>query len=348
MSEKSYFDPRIPASFQSVKSFAENNENVDVERLKKTLQGEEAHTLTRNIRTSKTRQMRVPLLSLNHQWDADLAFLNPDEGYKGFLLCVDVFSRQAYACAIKTTSAAEMIRCFKNIFAQKKPSQMRSDGGSEFRSLKVRSFLKEQGVTHYITQSTHQAGYAEICIKAIKNKITKYMLYNNTDKWVNALQDVLHSYNNTKHSSLGRTPASINEENQEEALLQQYVIKPPKVHKKRPYKYSIGDDVRISYRRRTFPRAYDVKWTGEHFKVTRRYRRQNINQYKLKDYNDEPIVGAFYESELQKITPPEEFKIEKVLKTKGRGRNKRVYVKWKNWGSRFNSWIAADSLKAYR
>jgi hypothetical protein len=80
----------------------------------------------------------------------------------------------------------------------------------------------------------------------------------------------------------------------------------------------------------------------------KRYRRQNINQYKLRDYNGEAIVGAFYESELQKITPPEEFKVEKVVKTKGRGRNKKLYIKWKNWSSRFNSWISSDSLKNYR
>lgn len=348
MSEKTYFDPKVPASYQSVESFAKNNTGVNAKRLKETLQGEESYTLTRNVRTSKTRQMRVPLLSLNHQWDSDLAFLHLDRGYKGFLLCVDVFSRQAHACAIKTTSAAETIRCFKKIFAEKKPSQIRSDGGTEYRALKVREFLKEQGVAHYISQSTHQANFAESCIKTIKSKLTKYMLRNNTDKWVDVLADVIHSYNNTIHSALGRTPASINVDNQEEALLQQYVIKEPRVHKKRSFKYSIGDHVRISYRRRAFPRAYDVKWTGEYFTVTKRYISQNINQYKLKDYNGEPIVGAFYESELQKITPPEEFKIERVLKSKGRGKNKKAYIKWKNWSSRFNSWIDATSVKNYR
>lgn len=144
MSEKSYFDPKVPASFQSVESFAKNNADANVKQLKATLRGEEAYTLTRNVRTSKSRQMSVPLLSLDHQWDADLAFLHLDEGYKGFLLCVDVFSRQAHACAIKTTSAVETIRCFKKIFVEKKPSQIRSDGGTEFRAVKVREFLKER------------------------------------------------------------------------------------------------------------------------------------------------------------------------------------------------------------
>ena len=53
------------------------------------------------------------------------------------------------------------------------------------------------------------------------------------------------------------------------------------------------------------------------------YRRHNINHYKLKDYNGEFITGSFYESELPKIIPTKEFKIEQVLRTKGRGVNKK-------------------------
>ena len=45
-------------------------------------------------------------------------------------------------------------------------------------------------------------------------------------------------------------------------LIQQYVIKGPKAHKKRPFKYDLGDEVRISlgisYRRRAFHRAYTM------------------------------------------------------------------------------------------
>ena len=48
----------------------------------------------------------------------------------------------------------------------------------------------------------------------------------------------------------------------------------------------------------------------------------------------ELITGSFYEKELQK-TNQEKFRIEKVLKRKG----DKLYVKWKGYDSRFNSWI---------
>ena len=54
----------------------------------------------------------------------------------------------------------------------------------------------------------------------------------------------------------------------------------------------------------------------------------------VSDLNGEEIIGIFYEKELQK-TSQEKFRIEKVLKRKG----DKLYVKWKGYDNRFNSWI---------
>ena len=56
--------------------------------------------------------------------------------------------------------------------------------------------------------------------------------------------------------------------------------------------------------------------------------------YVISDLNDAKIVGTFYEKELQK-TNQEEFRIEKVIKTK----ENKLYVKWKGYDNSFNSWI---------
>ena len=56
--------------------------------------------------------------------------------------------------------------------------------------------------------------------------------------------------------------------------------------------------------------------------------------------SDEGITGSFYEKELQ-TTSQEKFRIEKVLKRKG----DRLYVKWKEYDNRFNSWIDKKDLE---
>ena len=56
--------------------------------------------------------------------------------------------------------------------------------------------------------------------------------------------------------------------------------------------------------------------------------------YVINVLNGEEITGSFYEKELQKSSQ-EKFRIEKVLKRKG----DKLYVKWKGYDNRFNSWI---------
>ena len=59
----------------------------------------------------------------------------------------------------------------------------------------------------------------------------------------------------------------------------------------------------------------------------------------INNLNGEEIIGTFYEKELQK-TNQQEFRIEKVMKRKG----DKLYVKWKDFDSSFNSWINEKDL----
>ena len=59
----------------------------------------------------------------------------------------------------------------------------------------------------------------------------------------------------------------------------------------------------------------------------------------ISDLNGDPITGSLYEKELQK-TKQKKVRIEKVLKRKG----DKLYVKWKGYDNRFNSWIDKKDL----
>ena len=66
----------------------------------------------------------------------------------------------------------------------------------------------------------------------------------------------------------------------------------------------------------------------------------NIVNIAVSGLNGKEITGSFYEKELQKISQ-EKFRIEKVLKRKG----DKLYVKWKGYDNRFNSWIDKKDLE---
>ena len=67
------------------------------------------------------------------------------------------------------------------------------------------------------------------------------------------------------------------------------------------YKFDVGDIVRISHLRNVFSREYDERWTREEFVVTSRFIKDNHRMYTLKDYDNEPILGTFYQNELQRV-----------------------------------------------
>ena len=75
--------------------------------------------------------------------------------------------------------------------------------------------------------------------------------------------------------------------------------------------------------------------------------REGIPIYELKDYGHDPVTGTFYEPELQAMAldPDQPFKVEKVIKSRGRGSMKEHLVKWLNWPTKYNSWIKDSKLK---
>lgn len=105
--------------------------------------------------------------------------------------------------------------------------------------------------------------------------------------------------------------------------------------------------MRISYLKQPFRRTYQQQYTGEVFKIAKRYRVQGIPLYKLNDWNDQPIIGQFYGAELNKVSMDSKtlFLIERVIKRRTRKGKKELFVKWLDYPNSMNSWIPADSVE---
>ena len=61
--------------------------------------------------------------------------------------------------------------------------------------------------------------------------------------------------------------------------------------------------------------------------------RQGQPIYKLVDWYSKPVKGTFYQKELEKVevSDGDMFKVEKVIKYKGRGNRKEALVYWLGW-----------------
>ena len=65
-----------------------------------------------------------------------------------------------------------------------------------------------------------------------------------------------------------------------------------------------------------------------------------IPTYKIREWDDTPVQGTFYEQDLQKVHVSDIFRVEKVLKR----RKDRLLVKWKGWPDKYNSWISSRDV----
>jgi len=201
----------------------------------------------------------------------------------------------------------------------------------------VSSFLNTEGIHHFSAQNTEtKANYAERLIKTIKHRLYRYCIKYRTKRYVNVLPEITDSYNRTKHSNLGRTPASINSDNEHESRYEQYLIRQKQTRikmkykrkKKRPFALKRGQVVRITHVRNVFDQEYSQKWSGELFKIKRRFRREGLPVYGLEDWMGEDIEVTFYEPELQAVNVNDntEYFVEKVLKKRKRIKKPEVLV----------------------
>ncbi|XP_061170272.1 uncharacterized protein LOC133179560 [Saccostrea echinata] len=240
------------------------------------------------------------------------------------------------------------------------PKAIRTDKGSEFYNRYLQQYLKEQGIKIFYALNETKANFAERYIQTLKKRLHRYFTHVQKYKYLDILQDVVRSINHTPNRSLnGRTPASVNKENEEEVRLDAYLARrrkdtaTPRVKKsfsskkRKAYTFKVGDQVRITHLRRAFQRDYDQTYTEEIFVVRERFISQGLPIYKLKDMMDDPIQGTFYASELQKVSKDEQtiWRIEKVLrKRKVRGQEE-VLVRWLGWPKKFDSWTPRSDIK---
>ena len=201
------------------------------------------------------------------------------------------------------------------------------DKGKEFYNEDVKDLIEL-----YSTDSEEKSSLLERWIRTMKENMWKYFSANSTNVYTNALPDLVREYNNTRHSSIKMTPVQASKKENELKVWRNLYAEHLEIHDINP-KFSVGDKVRISKKKKTFEKEYTTRWTEEIFMIVE-VKRMSPVTYKIADLNGEEIRGTFYELELQK-TSQELFRIEKVIQ---RGKKKSL-VKWKGYSDDFNSWV---------
>lgn len=349
--EELYFDPKFPASYSNLSKFYKEAKKK-IPKLKlsdviKWSQKSPAYTTHRPARKTFHRQ-RILTNDIDYLWEIDLADVSRIKEYNDnntFLLtCIDTFSKHAWIRPLKRKTGNETTQAFQSILEQSKriPKKLRYDQGTEFKNKIFQALLVKNGIKAYEATNDTKAAIVERFNRTFKNKMYKYFTANNTLRYVNELQDLVFSYNNTFHRSIKMSPMEVNHSN---SKLVRDTLFPNSKKKKRARKprFIVGDYVRISRKKRMFEKEHAPNWTEEIFRV---YKVLNTtpDTYIVEDLLQEIITERIYEQQLQKVELPESFIVRKVHKKRTRKGKKQVLVSWRGYPDKFTQWIPEEDL----
>ncbi|KAI8503792.1 hypothetical protein Bbelb_187630 [Branchiostoma belcheri] len=323
-----YYDPRNPAGYGSVDQLYRAVKRYGIKRrqVEEWLRSQDTYTLHKPIRR-RFKKNRVIVGGLNNQWQADLADLSSlakhNDGYRYILTCIDVLSKFAWAVPIKDKKGLTLVQAFQSILDDgRKPRRLQTDQGTEFLNRHFQTLLKKENVEFFTTFNAEtKASVVERFNRTLKTRMWKYFTANNTRRYIDVLDDLLEAYNHSYHRSIKRAPVEVTEKNEGLVWHTLYgegnTSKPLK--RRRPFKFKVGDLVRISKSKLRMEKGYTPNWTTEIFTVYEQIAR-HPPVYRVQDYHGEKLQGTFYEEELQKVIKKDDdvYQVEKILDTRRR------------------------------
>jgi len=333
-----YYNPRMPGSFSGAHALVRQLKGVKTGReVAEWLQTQPTYTLHKPVR-KRFRRNVIHVHSVDEQFQADLADVQMLARWNGgvhFLLtCIDVFSKYAWVVPMKNKTAEATRAAFELIFQERKPQQLMTDSGREFENHIMYEYMQQQGVRHFFAWNPDiKASVAERFNRTLKGRVWKYLTHTGSQRYIDVLPDIVHSYNNTYHRSIKMTPTEASRpENTKRVYENLYgkrirYIPPSRVR----FKYKLGDFVRISEERDVFRKGYRQGWSREVYRVVKCSPRDPV-VYKLEDLAGEPLIGSFYEAELQKVAEPSAGEVAEVLRNRrNNARGLQYFIKYKGY-----------------
>lgn len=344
---KVYYDPSNPAGYAGAIRLSKSTPQASSSSIKKWLSTQPAYSLHKPMkRRFPTRKYKVA--GPNELWQMDLMEMIPyasvNKGHRYILTCIDVFTRVARVEPLKSKDGPTVAKAITTMLKQSNviPRHVQTDLGKEFYNSSVKEVLTQYGIHHYSIYSEYKAAVVERFNRTLRERLNRFFTRNGNKVWIDSLAHIINAYNQSTHRGLGgKRPIDIDEshweyqENSNKILLQ-----------KRPKPFPVNSYVRISRLSASpFRKNFDQNWSEEVFQIVGIDTRDRPTMYVIKDLNDNLLQGKFYRQELQVIDkPPDVYRIEKIIRTRGTGKHKQYLVKWHGYDNSHNSWISADKF----
>ena len=340
--EESYYDSKNPHSYggkYKLKQFAKNQKNISTQKTEEWLQTQDPYTLHKGVRKRFPRRSTI-VSGYGKQLQADLIDMQKlkkeNSGFSFILTVIDVFSKFAWTYGIKNKTGLNVASALDMVLTKNKFHSLQTDKGKEFYNVAVKSILEKHKINHFSTENDDiKAAIVERFNRTIQSKIYRWFTRSKSQKWIDILDNLTKSYNNSYHRSIKMKPTDVNLKNSEDVWLNLYGNLQ---HDHKLPNLKRDDPVRISKFKHVFSKGYDKNWSSEIFFIDKIHQTSPVT-YTIRDQMDENIVGSYYKYELQKVSLPDSFEIEKVLETRKSQGKEQYLVKYKGYPAKFNQWI---------
>lgn len=284
------------------------------------------------------------------------AYKAQNNNYGYFIVFCNCMTKVIKAEALKDLTGESVSKALEKYLKKNKFEFAYTDGGSEYKSKLTQAIFSKYGVTHITAFSGQKSFLAESAIKQVKSKLVKYMEFNHTQKWWNVLDKVVSSLNSTPHKTLNflspNQASKLKNYQLWEILYEKNKTKKSKFEKLKklpsvpnPFKFDLGDKIKISKEKKTFEKSYTSNFSKEVFEICYRELKSRVPIYKIKDSNNELIIGIFYTEELVLVEKAKKAEIDHILKKKIIFGKEFCLVRWKNGNASSDSFILCSEVK---
>jgi len=208
-----YLNPKT--GLKSKDLFVKENPNYDPQLVNEVINEEPINQIYYNKKKQYAKITAPP-----YTWQADLLFLEPENLYKhhnsGYhILCnfIEINSRYAISYPLKNKTKSTVENVLKEFVKNNQCIAIEFDNGPEFNNNLVKDFLESKQIRYYFYDKAKGQKFNLMMVerfnRTLRDKINKYLIAHDTEKFIDVLPDLLSNYNSTKHSVTHKRPNEI-------------------------------------------------------------------------------------------------------------------------------------------
>jgi len=304
--KRRYVAAKQPGSLSGLSGFFNNSKYKSKKEVEKVLQSLYTYNIHRQARKNFKRYPMMCMFA-DYLWQADLIvyekYKYQNNQYAYILLCVDCFTKFVFCEAVKKKTAENVKEAFRKIIDRSKrhPTLLHTDRGGEFFGKPMSRYLREKGIKLYSTFSPLKAMLAERAIRTLKTRLERLFTQTGKKRWIDALQDIVYSINNTVHSTIKMKPSDANKKSNHGLVWNNIYKKYIDKNKGLNPRYSVGDFVKVAKHKLLLEKGYTANFSKETFKIKTVLLDQPVVLYHLSDLDGNEIEGKFQEPELIRV-----------------------------------------------